>query len=149
MKRWSEIRQIGFTLLEGVITVAIIAILVAIGIPAYNGIIDNQRLKAAIEQLDADFRNAQTKAKASIEGYQITFAVGATSYDISNVKTGEKTTKVFEGGVSIDSGSASSITFFIAADPSKRETSSGTIVVKTSSGRSASIGIDSNGLITK
>jgi prepilin-type N-terminal cleavage/methylation domain-containing protein len=148
MKRWSGIRQIGFTLLEGVITVAIIAILVAIGIPAYNGIIDNQRLKAAIEQLDADFRNTQTKAKATSVEYQIRFTPVNTYYVISNGETTTTTTKYFDGGIRIGNGSAGSpIKFFTAISSS--ETSSGTIVVVTSSGRSASIGIDGNGLITK
>lgn len=137
-------RQIGFTLPEVIITVVVIAILVGIGIPVYNGIIDNQRLKSAIAQLDSDFRNAQTKAKATSVEYKIEFTLSNTYYDISNIKTGEKTPRPLDGGVSI--GNTGSISFWPATNLS--ETSSGTVRLVTSSGRKASIAIDSNGLIT-
>ena len=55
----SPARQIGFTLLELVITLAILAVLGAITLPSFNALIDRQRLHAAARHLQADLALAR------------------------------------------------------------------------------------------
>ena len=55
----SPARQIGFTLLELVITLAILAVLGASATPSFNALIDRQRLHAAARHLQADLALAR------------------------------------------------------------------------------------------
>ncbi len=52
----------GLSLLELLVTLAIIGILALIGVPAYDGMIEAQRLRAAAEALAADLRWARSEA---------------------------------------------------------------------------------------
>ncbi len=52
----------GFTLVELMVTVAILAILVAIGIPSFQSTLDKRRLTGAAEQLYADLQYARSEA---------------------------------------------------------------------------------------
>lgn len=52
----------GFTLVELMVTVAVLAILLTIGIPSFQGTLDKRRLTGAAEQLYADLQYARTEA---------------------------------------------------------------------------------------
>ncbi len=53
-------RPAGFTLLEAVITVAVVAILVAATVPNYSSYLARQRLRHVAELLEQDLRRART-----------------------------------------------------------------------------------------
>lgn len=55
-------RNQGFTLLELIVTMAIVGIIVTIGIPSFNNTIDKNRLKGAAETLASQFQNARLEA---------------------------------------------------------------------------------------
>ena len=55
----SSPRQIGFTLLELMIGLAIMAVLGTITLPSFNALIDRQRLHAAVRHLQADIALAR------------------------------------------------------------------------------------------
>lgn len=52
----------GFTLIEAMVTVAVLAILTALAAPAFQNIIDKRRLKEAAEQLYSDMQYARGEA---------------------------------------------------------------------------------------
>ncbi len=52
----------GFTLVELMVTIAVLAILVAIGIPSFQSTLDKRRLTGAAEQLYADLQYARSEA---------------------------------------------------------------------------------------
>lgn len=52
----------GYTLVEFLVTLAVLAILVTVAVPAFTDLIDNQRLRAAAQQIAADLRYARGEA---------------------------------------------------------------------------------------
>ena len=52
----------GFTLIEMIATVAVLAVLVTVGIPSFQETIDKRRLTGAAEQLQADLQYARSEA---------------------------------------------------------------------------------------
>lgn len=66
----------GFTLVELMVTVAVVAILLTIGIPAFQSTLDKRRLVGAAEQLQADLQYARSEAiKRNVRVY-VSFTTG-------------------------------------------------------------------------
>ncbi|MCR4427795.1 MAG: prepilin-type N-terminal cleavage/methylation domain-containing protein [Caldiserica bacterium] len=72
----------GFALIELVIVLAIGAILLGIGIPTFEGLIDKNRLTVALSQVEADLRKAQAMSKAIGENIEVLFIPGNSEYYI-------------------------------------------------------------------
>lgn len=56
--------QLGVTMIELMVTVAIISILAAIALPSFSSTIERQRLRLVIETVVSDFRQARSTAEA-------------------------------------------------------------------------------------
>lgn len=61
-KDMNKKRSLGFTLVELMVTVAIIGILASIAVPSYQDMIERNRLKEAVESLKSDMMFARTEA---------------------------------------------------------------------------------------
>jgi type IV fimbrial biogenesis protein FimT len=79
----------GFTLIEMMIVIAIIAILTAIAAPNFSNYMIQRRLNGAARQVMSDLMWARMQAVSKNNNFKITFS--GNSYTIENVATGETT----------------------------------------------------------
>lgn len=76
----------GFTLIEIIAVVVILAIAAMIAIPAFSGASEMQ-LKSAADKLAADIEYAKSLAVTTQKVHRVTFNVNAKSYDIRDMST--------------------------------------------------------------
>jgi len=86
-------KNAGFTLLEAMITVAIIGIIAALAVPSYQDMIERNRLKQAVESLKSDMQFARTEAIKRSANVTLTLTAG-WSYTIT---TAGNTLKTVQG----------------------------------------------------
>lgn len=74
----------GFTLIEVLITIGLIAILSAISIPLFTGTFSNNKALASVQELDANAFGAQQDAYAAKDsyGYGLYLPDGGSSYTV-------------------------------------------------------------------
>ena len=75
----------GFSLIELVLVVAIIAVVAGIAIPRYSGWQFRYRADAAARRIAADLTFAQTRARAASASQSLAFDVDAETYDLPGV----------------------------------------------------------------
>ena len=76
-------KNTGMTLLEVMTVVAIIGIVVAIAVPSFSTMLENQRIKGAAEAMLTDLRWARAEAIKRNAPVRVTFATGSNwSYTI-------------------------------------------------------------------
>ncbi len=74
--------QRGFSLIEVLIAMAIVAIMAAVAIPFFGGFIDNRNLKSAARDIAGDIFEYRERAIAENRIYQITFNQAGNSYTV-------------------------------------------------------------------
>ncbi len=85
----------GFSLLEALVVVAIIAIIALIGVPVYINLQPQLKLQAAARSLAADLRLAQEAAVTEQINYLVAFNTNENSYSLVNSQTGVTVKKIF------------------------------------------------------
>jgi prepilin-type N-terminal cleavage/methylation domain-containing protein len=144
--------QKGFTLVEILITIVLIAIVAAIAVPSFFGYSLNTNLKAAARNIQADFLDLKERAIAESTAYRITFDQSGNSYTIEKgTETGApftpievKTLSAFGGDVGIFNavfgGGIPTITF-----EGRGIATTGKVVLSNSRGSTATIAASVSG----
>ena len=132
----------GFTLVEMMITIAIMAILLGISVSTWNRYRLNTDLKTAARTVVSDFFMTKQMAVRDATGYRITFNAGTNSYQLIETATGNviQTRNISEFGPGIvlsnpNFGGNATINFF-----ARGTAEAGSVVVTNS--------INSTGTIT-
>lgn len=80
----------GFTLVELLIVLALMAIMTSFAIPAWQHYSENTNLKTATRAITADIIQTRQRAIAeNVNTYQMTFNTGSNTYSLSRSDTGE------------------------------------------------------------
>ena len=137
----------GFSLVELLVVIALISIVMAFGIPAWQNYRTNTDLKTAAREIMADIANAKQRAVTeNVDAYRVTFNVGGNSYALTltdGVTTGTWNKSLAgSGNVSI-----ASVTFGGSAiSLQKRGTATnGTLVLQNTLGSTATITVNITG----
>ena len=83
MEKLINKRQLGFSLIEVLIVIAIIAIVATISIPFFGGFVANRNLKSAARDIAGDIFELKARAGAEDRLYQISFNQGANTYTLT------------------------------------------------------------------
>ena len=96
----------GFSLIELIIVIALISIVSAFAVPAWQKYTANTNLKTAAREVMADLSNAKQRAVEENLKYSITFNVAGNNYALSPTDTGvtlwTKELASFGNGILID-----------------------------------------------
>ena len=137
----------GFSLVELLVVIALIAIVTRVSLPAFWAYTAKTNLKTAVREVMGDLANAKQRAvEENLDLYRLTFDVSGSTYVLSRTDTGAIWTKSVASlarGVSIESVSFSggSVVSF-----NKRGTvSAGNVTLKNGLGAKAKISINITG----
>jgi prepilin-type N-terminal cleavage/methylation domain-containing protein len=72
----------GFSLVELIMVLSLIAILLAIGIPASNKLLLSYQLNSAARRVQTELQNVKMRAAAENLGFQFAYSAGSGSYSI-------------------------------------------------------------------
>jgi prepilin-type N-terminal cleavage/methylation domain-containing protein len=137
----------GFTLIEMLFAISIIAIMTAVGIPFYQNIIKNLNLNSVSRSLASDLRYAQQLAVTTQVNHGVIFSILNNSYQLKNqgTQTVIKTVTI-DDGIRLDSivGLESDTATFNATGAA---TSTGIITLINENNRTSTIEIKPSGYV--
>jgi prepilin-type N-terminal cleavage/methylation domain-containing protein len=72
----------GYSLIELVITLALVAVLATIALPSWNKLLPSYQLDSSARQVHSELHSIKMRAAAENVGFQFAYANGAASYSI-------------------------------------------------------------------
>lgn len=81
----------GFTMIELLVTMAVLSVLLAIAVPSFREQLARRTLEGAANELSNDLQYTRTQAVSNNADTALTTAAGGTQYTISSVATTHKT----------------------------------------------------------
>lgn len=132
MRKWLESHgrgpaNRGFTLLDLLMTMAILTVAAGLAIPAVSGVLTSYELNVAAQELASEMSAARALAVSRGSAYTVTFNVSSNSYqviDISDPNNPTRVSRELEGDVVFQAVPQTAIRF----DP-RGLTSGGTVVL--------------------
>ena len=103
----------GFSILELIVAMGILAIVMAIAYPSYNRMVANGNLRTAARDIQSDIASLKGRAVAENTQYTIFFDTGANSYTSTGLAAAKSPTS-FGQGIQLTAatfGAGSTITF--------------------------------------
>jgi len=85
-QHWNRESEKGFTLIEVMVTIAILGILIATASPGISSLLPNYRLKSATQDLFTNMQSAKMQAIKANSNYTITFDAINDSYNLNGTK---------------------------------------------------------------
>jgi len=129
----------GFTIMELIIALVIMAILTMIAIPSFHRITINENLKTAARDLIADFNGLREMAMAQNQQFDLTFNVGTNTYTASpasGLPNGSKSPASIASDISLDPAtSLQTVSFYTRGTLSQ----AGIVVLRNSRNSTATI----------
>lgn len=129
----------GFTIVELIIAMVVLAILIMIAIPNFHRLAINGNLKTAARDLIADFNALRQKAMAENQQYDLTFNQGNNTYTVSPVSglpNGGKSPASIASDIHITNAPPGILSFYTRGTLSQP---GGNIVLTNSRGSTATI----------
>ncbi len=141
-------QQLGFTLPEIMVTVAILGVLAAIAAPSFTGMLERRRLVGATETIMSDLRWARSEAIKRNADVTITFipgAAGAWSYTIDpGDKTVDSATVAEYNGIALAENFSGDDAVF---DHVRGTASNGTITLTSANGNALNVVVSTLGRV--
>jgi type IV fimbrial biogenesis protein FimT len=140
----------GFTLLEMMIVIAVMAILAAIAAPNFTSYMAHRRLNGAARQVMTDLMEARMKAVSQNNRFKVFFSEDGHRYTILDDSNNNNTEDSDETSTTKDIHDAyHDVTFSATADPIfyPRGTAYGTTVTLTNSSGSKSVSVATAGRV--
>ncbi len=118
MRRTARARRAGFTMIELLVTLSIVAVLLAVAAPSFNTFLARKRVEGAMSELGTDLQYARSEAVARNADVHVTFGSGCyvIHLEVGATATCTRTTKAIIPAtaeirtVQLDSGSPVAIT---------------------------------------
>ena len=108
-------RARGFTVVELIITLAVLSTIMLIAFPSFQRMAINGNLRSAARDLIADFNNLKQRAMEENTQYVLTFSTGTNTYTCPGLPNGGKSPANIASGIRIASasfGGGNTVTFF-------------------------------------
>lgn len=132
-KTYEKLRSSGFTSLELMIVVAIVAILAALAVPSFSSTLEKQRITTAAEAILSDLRWARAEAIKRNKQIRVTFTTGSPwSYTVHADPNGDNTLLKTVSGSDLPATTLSSTNFasdYVTFDPIRGISNNGTATI--------------------